>query len=69
MTTDEMKAKIDAMDYESMLRLWRNAPVGHPMFQGETGGYFAGAMKRKQQEVGQDAHVRASKTIGWEGGQ
>ena len=64
---ENAKVQIDAMDYEDMLRLWRNAPVGHPMFQGETGDYYQKVMRQKQSEVGQDAHVRASKAIGWEG--
>ena len=67
MIPDETKRSIDNMDYESMLSLWRNAKVGHPMFQGECGQYFAEAMKKKRQEVGNDEHVRASKSIGWDG--
>lgn len=64
---EETKERIDNMSYESMLSLWRNAPVGHPMFQGETGDYFKKVITRKRQEVGQAAHVRASKSIGWFG--
>ena len=60
------KAEIDAMPYESMLRLWRNAPAGHPMFQGETGDYYSKRMAENRAEVGNAAHVAASKQIGWE---
>lgn len=64
MTAAEQK-QIDDMDYESMLRLWRSAPAGHPMFQGETGRYYSEVMAAKRTEVGSAAHVRASKKIGW----
>ena len=62
---ERIKQQIDEMDYESMLRLWRNATVGHPMLQGETGDYYAEKMKQKRKEVGNAEHVRASKSIGW----
>lgn len=63
--SDKDKKIIDEMDYVSMLSLWRNAPVGHPMFQGATGQYFAEVMKQKRKKVGSAAHVKASKTIGF----
>lgn len=28
----QWKRKIDAMSHEEMARLWRTAPVGHPIF-------------------------------------
>lgn len=62
--TKEQKASIDNMDYEDMLRLWRNAPGGHPMFQDDTGDYYSKVMAEKRQQVGNDAHVTASKNIG-----
>lgn len=65
--TDAEKKTIDAMDYESMLRLWRNAAAGHPMFQGDTGKYYGEVMARKKAEVGGAAHVCASKSVGWDG--
>ena len=65
--SEETKAFIDGMDYEYMLGLWRNAPSGHYLFQGETGKYYSEVMARKLKEVGQDEHVRASKSIGWDG--
>lgn len=64
---EDTKKHIDAMSYESMLRLWRNAPVGHPMFQGETGDYFSKVMAEKRDKAGPEAHTQASKNIGWEG--
>lgn len=62
--TSENKASIDKMDYESLLYRWRNAPVGDPWFQGETGYYW----KQRMQElrnVDPAGHVQASKNIGW----
>lgn len=64
---EKTKKQIDDMSYESMLALWRNAPAGHPMFQGEIGQYYKEAMTKKRNDVGADAHVAASKAIGWDG--
>lgn len=63
----ETKAWIDGASYESLLRRWRNAPVGDPMFQGVTGKYYADVMTAKRAEVGNAAHVAASKSVGWDG--
>ena len=65
--TEETKKQIDDMDYESMLSLWRNAPIGHPMFQGEVGAYYTKVMREKRSQVGDAAHTAASKSIGWNG--
>jgi hypothetical protein len=62
----KLKSDIDAMSYESLLRLWRNAEVGSPYFQGEVGTYYRNRMTEKRVEVGDKEHVRASKSIGWE---
>lgn len=63
--TPEQKNQIDAMDYESMLRLWRFSPLGHPnpMFSGDTGDYFSKVMQEKRESVD---HVAISKRIGWD---
>ena len=61
---EEIKKQIDDMDYRSMLSLWRNAPSGHPMFQGDVGDYYSEIMKKKREEVGNAAHVAVSKSIG-----
>ncbi len=42
---EAIKARIDAMSREAMARAWRFAPVGDPLFQGETGDYFAARFK------------------------
>jgi len=67
MISEETKKSIDSMGYESMLSLWRNAPSGHPMFQGDVGDYYAIAMKKKRSEISDADHVAASKNIGWNG--
>lgn len=65
--TDEMKARIDEMSYEALLSMWRYAPVGDPLFQGDTGDYFGERMKELRSQPGGDArHVSASKSIGWD---
>ena len=61
----EIKNQIDNMDYESMLSLWRYAPVGHPMFQGEVGDYYAKVMREKGAKISESEKVAASKSVGW----
>ena len=61
--TTEQKTYIDSLSYEEMLRRWRFAPVGDPIFQGEAGDYFAARMAELRAQ-GSD-HVGASKRIGW----
>ena len=68
MTQQERRDWIDNASYEQLLSRWRNAPVGSPFFTGEMGYYYRDVMARKREEVGNTAHVRASKNIGWEGG-
>ncbi len=59
----EQKAWIDGASYEDLLRRWRFAPAGDPMFQGETGTYYQDVMARKRKEVGDAGAVAASKAI------
>ena len=63
---EKIKKQIDEMDYESMLRLWRFASVGHPMFQGETGDYYARSMREKSEKISDSERISASKSIGWD---
>lgn len=63
--TPEAKAEIDAMTYEQLLRKWRFATLGNPMFQGERGSYFADRMSELRRKIGHDAAVQASKNVGW----
>jgi hypothetical protein len=62
----KLKQQIDGMPYEIMLQTWRFAPIGDPLFQGETGEYFAQCMRVKKQNISNEEHVKASKRIGWE---
>jgi hypothetical protein len=62
--TPEQKAWIDGASYEDLLRKWRFAPAGDPMFVGDTGEYFKAVMARKRAE-NPDGAVRASQDIGW----
>jgi hypothetical protein len=64
--TNEQKNWIDNASYRKLLRKWRHSPVGDPMFQGETGDYYAQVMRAKKHEVGQAAAVQASKDVGWD---
>ncbi len=64
--TDERKATIDRKSYEQLLDGWRNAPIGDPWFQDETGDYWAKRMSDlRNRPGGNDEHVTASKSIGW----
>lgn len=62
---DTQKAWIDNASYEQLLSRWRFAPVGDPVFQGDTGDYYAKVMREKKEQVGGAEHVRISKAIGW----
>ena len=64
--TPELKASIDALSYEELLREWRFAPSGSPKFQDETGAYWLKRMSElRNQPGGHEEAVRASKSIGW----
>ncbi len=59
---EQTKQWIDSASYELLLRKWRFATIGDPMFQGETGEYYAKVMQEKRKS---EDHVQASKNIGW----
>lgn len=64
--TLDQKRWIDDASYQTLLRIWRNAPAGDPMFvRGAAFDYYDAAMKRKKAEVGPGGAVAASKVIGW----
>lgn len=63
--TPEQKAEIDGMEYIDLLRLWRFAPTGHELLQGEVGLYFNDVMREKRAAL-PDNGVAASKAVGWE---
>jgi len=64
--TNEQKQRIDSMNYEQMLRLWRNSKIGEPLFRGETGSYFIDQMEAKKTALPDGEAVEISKRIGWE---
>jgi hypothetical protein len=63
--SEDIKKQIDEMSYEEMLRLWRFAAAGDPMFQGDVGQYYSKVMFEKR-DKDPAAAVAASKRIGWE---
>lgn len=65
MTNDEMKRWIDAASYHELLRKWRFADVGEEWFMGDVGAYFSTIMGKRREEIGHDAAVAASKSVGW----
>jgi len=64
-STDYIKQLIDGMTYHEMLRAWRNAPAGDPLFQGETGQYFQKVMYEKKNALSPGEQVAVSKAVGW----
>jgi len=65
MIDESTKNRINDMNYEQMLRKWRFAPIGDPLFQGEAGDYFAERMKFKKLQLTDGEQVQISKEIGW----
>lgn len=63
--TPEQKKWIDEASYVDLLQKWRFAPVGDPMFQGDTGDYYSKVMFEKRAKEG-DGGVSASKMVGWD---
>jgi hypothetical protein len=64
---EEQKEWIDSASYEDLLRHWRLAPTGDPLFQNEVGDYYAEVMKRKRNGMSSEEYTTISKRIGWEG--
>lgn len=63
--TEEQKKWIDEASYEALLRKWRFAPAGDPLFQGDTYAYYSAVMSAKR-DANPNGHVAASKAIGWD---
>ena len=61
----KQKEWIDNATYIQLLERWRYSPTGDLMFEGDTSQYYSETMRRKRNEVGEEAHVAASKLIGW----
>ena len=64
MTKQEMKEWIDNSSFEQLLRRWRFAPAGEPIFQDEIGEYYIKVMGEKRAQDPEEA-ILASKRIGW----
>lgn len=60
--TPEQKAKIDAMSYRALFTIWRFAPLGDTILQGESGTYIK---KRMEELEKTNDRVAMSKSIGW----
>ena len=63
--TEELKKKIDNMDYESMLTKWRYASLVDVMFTNPSGEYFSNRMFELRDKLPRGEHTRISKKIGW----
>jgi hypothetical protein len=63
--TKENKKWIDNASYESLLRKWRFEESGNPLFEGETGEYYAHMMRRREAALQPGASAQISKKIGW----
>lgn len=63
-TAEQIRARVDAMSMERLIRDNRFAPVGDPRFRGEEGEYRITrlAQLRQQDPAG---YVAASKFVGW----
>lgn len=57
---------IDKASYMELLAKWRFSAIGDPMFQKETGKYYAEIMNQKKSQSPAADAVAASKLIGWE---
>ena len=64
--TENLKSKIDGMDYHDMLYEWRFAPHGSDIFQGDSGLYYANAMNKKRAALDTLEAAFISKCVGWE---
>lgn len=60
MLDETQKKQIDALPRLEMARLWRFAPTGEPLLQGDAGAYF----KQRFGELGGFSPA-ISKAIGW----
>lgn len=64
--TKEFKEKIDSLDHEELLRLWRFTPIGDDMFVGESGIYIDKAFKESYLKLRNEERVALSKKVGWD---
>lgn len=65
MTEIEIKKWIDKASYETLLRKWRFAAAGDPIFIKGICNYYSRALHSKRKEIGEANHTVISKKIGW----
>jgi len=53
------------MSYEEMLRMWRYAEIGHPMFIKEVGQYFGNKMWKEKDKLTPAQQSKISKKVDW----
>jgi len=63
--TPEQKQRIDNMNYEQMLTVWRFGDTGDSLFIGDVGTYFHDELFRRKKLLPHDEVVSISKRIGW----
>ena len=63
--TPEDEWWIDNASLEALLRRWRFAPCGDPIFEGDAAGYYEERMESLRRENPEE-WTAASKRIGWE---
>lgn len=63
--TKEIKQRIDNMSYKELLKKWRFAPVGTPLFEGESGEYFEKVFSEKRKKLLSGEYSAISKEVGW----
>jgi len=61
----ELQLWIDNASYEDLLRKWRFAPAGDPLFQLLTGKYYWLVMEQRKQELPPGQAAAISKKLGW----
>ena len=60
-----LRFMIDNASYKELLFRWRFSPAGDPIFKGALGEYYLVVMDKKRENIGQEEHVKISKSIGW----
>lgn len=64
--TPELKLIVDTASYLDLLRIWRFAPIGDDITEGESGKYISQRMIAMRAEPGgNDLHCRCSRALGW----
>ena len=61
----DMKATVDTMSYEGLLRRNRFEKIGSPWFGPEVGPYLIARMNELRQTISDAEFTQISKKIGW----